>query len=73
MLTPCTKMRCFSMAFERLQRFQREVCGVDGFFDELGVEPCRLHEEPLSSSKKESLMRLAVQVRMASCSVDVSW
>lgn len=48
---------------EMLQSFQREIYGVEGFFDELGVLPGRaaLGEDMFGDEKKESLMQLAVK------------
>lgn len=49
---------------EMLQSFQREISGVDGFFDELGVQPSwvgRLEDSLFADDKKESLMKLAVK------------
>eukprot|EP00435_Cladocopium_sp_Y103_P058232 s647_g20.t1 len=50
---------------EMLQSFQREISGVDGFFDELGVQPSwvpgRLEDSLFADEKKESLMKLAVK------------
>lgn len=47
---------------EMLQSFQREIYGVEGFFDELGVLPGRVRgEDMFGEEKKESLMQLAVK------------
>eukprot|EP00913_Durusdinium_trenchii_P004789 g4449.t1 len=51
---------------EMLRSFQHEICGVDGFFDELGVMPISMHAEGDGQSlcadkKKDILMNLAVK------------
>ncbi|CAJ1423175.1 unnamed protein product [Effrenium voratum] len=48
---------------EMLQEFQREILGVKGFFDELGVAPEDVHPDVSQSlDRKEAIMRLAVKV-----------